>query len=353
MPQQTGTYDIQTLLAARFTSAKDFGMDTIRQVLDAELAAHNMLVMNSLSEFVEFTTDAQCVYGSAVGGTMVEVDEYGLGPTQRKVPGSTVGFPLRLFQHNLGWTNRFLERATPADLAIGTQNAMIAHKKRIMTEFKKAVYYSSNETFYDHLVDNIAITVRRWLNADSEPIPAGPNGETYDGSTETHFTDETSLTAAELTAAILNVVEKGHGGDVRMAISKTDEATVRALTGFTAYVDDRLFRGETGNDPYKPVDHTKATNKAIGIFDAAEVWIKPWAQANYIVIWDASDARKPLKFRQERATSLQGLRIAQDEYSHPLRAQYMEVSFGMGVWTRTNGAVHYFNGATYTDPTIT
>jgi hypothetical protein len=31
----------------------------------------------------------------------------------------------------------------------------------------------------------------------------------------------------------------------------------------------------------------------------------------------------------------------------------MEAEFGVGVWTRTNGAMLYFGGTSYTDPTIT
>ncbi len=61
---------------------------------------------------------------------------------------------------------------------------------------------------------------------------------------------------------------------------------------------------------------------------------------------------KPLAFRQREAASLQGLRIAAQLDTHPLYAQYMEAEFGVGVWTRTNGAVLYFGGASYTDPTI-
>ena len=30
----------------------------------------------------------------------------------------------------------------------------------------------------------------------------------------------------------------------------------------------------------------------------------------------------------------------------------MEAEFGIGVWTRTNGLVHYTGGSSYTDPTI-
>ena len=49
---------------------------------------------------------------------------------------------------------------------------------------------------------------------------------------------------------------------------------------------------------------------AIGIFHGAEVWVKPWAIANFAFAWDAASPQKPLVFRQRTQTSLQGLRIA-------------------------------------------
>lgn len=352
MATKTGSYTIDTLLAARFTSAKEFGIDNIVPVLNAELAAHNALMVEGLSELAMVTTDAQNVYGSAVGGTMTEVDEHGAAPTQRAAPGSTVAYPLKLKQFNLGWTDRFLSRATPADLAIATQNAQIAHRKEVLLDIKRAIYGSSNYTFYDHLVDNLSLTIRRLLNADGEPIPAGPNGEEYDGSTETHYTAEASLTAANLKASIRNVVEKGHGTNVKCAISLTDETAVRALSGFMAYVDSRLTLKSDANEATQRLDVTRVDNRAIGILDAAEIWVKPWAIANYAFTWDAGSMDKPLKMRQDNAESMQGLRIAAEFDSHPLHAQFMEAIYGFGVWTRTNGAVHYFGGGSYTDPTI-
>jgi hypothetical protein len=35
-----------------------------------------------------------------------------------------------------------------------------------------------------------------------------------------------------------------------------------------------------------------------------------------------------------------------------MRAQYWETEFGVGCWTRTNGAVHQFTNGTYQNPTI-
>jgi hypothetical protein len=87
--------------------------------------------------------------------------------------------------------------------------------------------------------------------------------------------------------------------------------------------------------------------------DGAEVWVKSWAIDNYPFVWDAADPNKPLAYRQRAQTALQGLRIAAENEDYPLYARFIEAEFGFSVWTRTNGAVHKTDNATWADPTIT
>lgn len=357
---RTGTYSFEDLLANRYQSPMAFGLDNIEPTLTAELAAHNAVVESMITELAEVTTDAQQVYGAAVGGDMIEVDEFGDAPTQKAAPGSTVAFRLGRFQHNLGWTEEFMLKGTVADMAIKTRNAEIAHKKAIVRGMKRAIYRATNETFVDVLgvPANVSLTARAFLNGDGQAIPAGPNGEEYDASTETHYSAEATLTAAGLTASIRKVVLKGNGADVRTAINLADEATVRALAGFVPFVDSRLTLNGSANQPDgMRLVGSRPDNRAIGILDAATVWVKPWAVAGYAFTYDAGASDKPLKMRQEAIPSLQGLRpidpTAAGLKAHPLYAQVMEARFGFGVYNRTAGAVHEFGvDGTYTTPTI-
>lgn len=354
MATNVGTNDNSTLLAARFQSAKAFGLNTIREVLQADLDAHNTIVNQMVGDLCELTTDAQRIYGTSSEGEMVEVDEYGKAAGQRVLPGATVGFPLKLFQYNVGWTNKWLETHTPAEMAARQLAAQKAHLRRIQKELKSAMYLSANYTFNDHLVDKIDLGVKRFVNADSAAIPDGPNGETFAGASHTHYTAASSLAVADITAAIDTVIEHGHGNKVILAINKTNEAAVRALTGFTAYIDPRLIvpGGATSGVPNARLDVSRLDNRAIGLLGGAEVWVKPWAIAGYAVVYDSGSPMKPLAYRQRTQTTLQGLRIASELDDYPLQTQFMEAEFGVGVWTRTNGAVHDFGHASYTDPTI-
>lgn len=350
----TGTNDISTLLAARNQSVADYGMDNIIPILNRELAAHNEIATMLLQDLAETTTDRQRKYGVSISGDMYEVDEYGRAPTQVSKPGDVVGFPLKLFQYAIGWTQKWMDLNTPADMAIATQAAERAHLRMLTRELKRAFMLSGNYTWNDFLVDTVDLSVKRLVNADSANIPEGPNNETFNAASHTHYAGRAggALAASDVTALITNVMEHGHGTGVRLAISTTDEATFRALTGFTAYPDPRVIFRNT-DTPANTLDITQVNNRAIGIFGAAEVWVKSWMPANYIFCW-AAGAPKPLAFRQRNTTArMQGLRIAATNAAYPLYAQYMEAEFGVGVWTRTNGAMLYFGGSSYTDPTIT
>lgn len=349
----TGTQTIETLLAARIQSVAEFGMDTIQQVLAADVAAHNRIVEDLSTGLCEFTTERQRIYGTSISSEMTEVDEFGRAATQIARPGATVGFPLRLFQFPIGWTQKWLQNHTPADMATAVQNAEKAHLRRVQREIKSAFFIPTNYTFRDFLVDNVDLNVKALVNGDSAEIPDGPNGENFDGSTHTHYLARVggSLAASDVKILVDTVIEHGHGGMVKIAISRADETTWRTLMGTTnLYPDPRMVFRAT-DTPGATLDVTRLDNRAIGIYQGAEIWVKPWAIANYAVAWDSSGPA-PLSFRQRAAVGLQGLRIAAELDTYPLHAQYMEAEFGIGVWNRTNGAVLYYGGTTYTAPTI-
>lgn len=350
----TGTYTIADLLENRFDNVSpiEFGMDTIREVIENDIEAHNRIVDELLMEFAEPSDDLQRIYGTAVDGKMVEVDEFGRGPTQKDRPGDTCGFPLRRYQFAIGWTRAQLQLMSVRDMAIALDTAEKAHLNALRRDIKRALYLSSNYTFRDYMATRTNLAVKRLVNADGAPIPPGPNGETFDGATHTHYNAVAALDNASAEALVVDVVEHGHSEDVRIAINKADESAWRGLSDFKAYVDVRLTRNANANEPIQHVDTIPVDNRPIGLFNGAEVWIKPWAIANYALCWDAGDMAKPLVKRQRPQSMLVGLRIAGENPSHPLLAQYMEDDFGFGAWTRTNGAVLFFNGGAYADPTI-
>jgi hypothetical protein len=347
----TGTHDISSLLSIASSTAVEFGLDRLNAVLQADLDAHNAAVTEAVQDMAELTTEREAPSGTSDDGEMQEVDEYGRAPTQKAEVGARVAWPLRLFQFNLGWTAKYLQVTTPQKLAQQQLHAEAAHWRAILREIKRAIYGSANYDFRDHLVDNLVLGIKRFVNADGDGIPNGPNGEAFDGDTHTHYDANNGWLASALLAAINDVIEHGHGAAVTVAINVADETAVRALSGFVPYPDPRIIYRAT-DTPGQTLDISRLDNRAIGVFGGAEIWTKSWALDNYPFIWDAGDPRKPLRFRQRNQSTLQGLRLAAENADYPLYVKFQEAEFGVGVNTRTNGAVLYVGGGSYVNPTI-
>lgn len=357
MAPQVGTYDVSQLLDTRFdsVSAIEFGMDSLAEIVQRDVDAHNAVVRDMITDLAEPTVDRLRTYGTGTSGEMIEVDEFGRSETQVSAPGSNVAFPLRLFQYGIGWTRKYMERATVRDIALQTASAQKAHLRRIRYDIKRALYLSANYTYTDHLIDRVALSVKRLVNADSATIPDGPDGSTFTASSHSHYNGAASLTTTAVDTQISDLLEHGHGAKVMIAINYADVASWTGLSGFVpavaSYVDIPAYNVTV---PSARTDLGNQYNRLVGYYGAAEVWVKPWAISTYPFAWDAGSPDKPLAFRQRNvADALQGLRLAAELDTYPLYAKYFEAEFGFGVWTRTNGVVLYTGNATYADPTIT
>ena len=355
MTMRTGTYTLEDLLAQRFATVRavEFGIDQLVQVLQADLAVHNSIMEELLGEFADPTFDIFRRQGTSVEGEFMETDEIGRVPTQKVTGGQTVGFPLRKFQHSIGWTQDFMDRATVQDYAQSQLAAQKAHRRLVARELKKAMYGSTNYTWVDiYSPSAIDVPVKAFWNADGASIPNGPNGEVFNGATHTHYFGSATLTTSAADSLINTIVEHGYGGRIRVYINRADEAAWRALSGFLAYVVPEVTLGTGANIPTnETLNITRLDNRAIGRYGAAEVWLKPWAIPNYAIALDTSSTQKPLAMRRDPIRP--GLYTAAQISAFPLLAEYYQLFVGFGVWNRGNGAVLQFNNGTYTVPTIT
>ena len=351
MPLRTGTLAVSDLLG-NSQGIEQLDQQAVADAFRTDLAVHNRLVDEMVGEFAETTRDRQRRYGAAGRGEMRRMDEFGRMPTQKVAAGQTVGFPLELWAYAVGFTRKYLEQAPANEVAIQFQAAQTAHRIAVQQEIQRAVYLSANYTFFDDLVaPNIDIAVKRFANADGMPLPTGPNGESFDGATHTHYLANAGLTAGALTSLVNTVVEHGipAGGQVRLAINRTNQAAVEGLAGFVAYPQPGLV--PVAGQPTQTRVPDRLDNVAIGRFAGAEVWVRPWALAGRALAYVANGGgERPLVMRTRNGTS--NLAIAAEIDLYPLRADYMEAEFGVGVWNRTAGAVLDFVNATYTDPAI-
>jgi hypothetical protein len=346
-----GNLGIADLLEVRFLSAEKFGLDAITQILAADMAIHNSIMTDMVKTFADVTQDIQRLYGAGDVAYFSRVDEYGRAHTQKRTTGSAVGFPLNRFQVAVGWTADYLSRATPADLAQKQQAVQRGHALQVRSELQAAIYGATNFTFLDYLVRNFSIGVKRFVNADGAPIPTGPNGEVFNPSTHTHYLAGAALTGALADSLVSTVAEHHMNGTPQVFINAADEVVWRALANFKPYIDSRLTLNANANQPYDRLNPFLTNNRPIGLYGAAEVWVKPWAVSGYAACMDTAIPNKPLACRlREGGTNQITLATAAEIVGFPLQAQYMQSEYGFGVWTRTNGAVLDFGHGSYTDP---
>jgi hypothetical protein len=351
-----GTLSVSDLLANQATIAQ-IGEDNAFAAIDAALLAHNTLLREKTADLVEITSDVQRRYGGPDSMTMDDLDEYGTPDAQKVSAGVTLGFPLRKKGIALQWTRDYMEQNTAAELAAQFTSAQDADVRAVDLAIRNAIFGPTNYTWVDRFVNNaISLGVKAFVNADSAAIPLGPNGETFTASTHTHYTAVSSAgspTAAEYTALVTNVTEHYRTGSAYLYINQGQETAFRALSGFTPYYDSRLNLATTTTYARGGLDMTNIYDRAIGIFSQAEVWVRPWCPSGYAFAFvSGGGLPKPLCLR-ERRTGTFGLRLVSDLELYPLRARALINEYGVGVWQRTQGAVLYTGGTSYSAPTLT
>jgi hypothetical protein len=328
----------------------EVGEDRTFEAISNYLAAHNAIMDDMLSTFVERTTERIVGVGGQDGMTMQELDEFGNADAQKVTAGDTLGFPLRLYGIALQWTRKWFENHTPAELVAQVEAAATADVVNVQTQIKRAIFRSANYTFTDKLVDRMSIPVKRLVNADSMALPIGPNGEVFTASSHTHYLARAggSLAASDVTALISTVTEHFNSGEVVLFINQAQESAIRGFTSnFTPYVDARIIPASTSQVARGVLDQSNVYNRAIGVFDAAEVWVKPWIPSGYLFAMMRGQ-QLPLVMRERRPGSGAFMLDFENE-QFPLRARHLGREFGIGVRNRVNGAALYSGNTAWAD----
>lgn len=339
-----------------------YGEDRLYEHIADLLRAHNDMTQDIFGLLVGQTKDNVRRFGAdVVSGEMVEVDEFGAADVQKtQVAGYDIGFPLREYQYAIGWTRKYFETHTPADIAKEFIAAKTADVRNLKRRALMALFRATNYNFIDRLTNSQTLPVKALQNADSTTIPVDPFGNTFNGATHTHLVGSAAVTAANITALVNNIVEHGvQGGVVRLFINRAQEPTVRGFTSnFTALQPPSLERGPGSTATFISGDPRDTPylidDRLIGIWDGfVEVWVKPWVPTNYylaILVGGAND--DVLQLRTRNIAGYGNYRMVYEHEHYPLRAQHFEREFGVGVWNRLGAAILYGGGGSYVQPTI-
>lgn len=350
-----------TLATAYNTTVAQFGEDLAWEAISEALMAHNQQLSESLSEFVEDSTDRLRRYGGPDSMSMEELDELGTPDAQKISAGVTVGFPLKFYGIGLQWTRLYFQNAMASELAAQVTAAQDADVKAIQRELKKALFLHSNYTFVDRRIDGVSLGVKALVNADSAAIPVAPDGTSFDGSTHTHYLGATAAwsgattaqIAADLDALSSTVLEHFLNGQILILANRAQEAKIKTADGFSAYVDSRIIQAPGGTTQFARgnLDMANVSNRAIGIIGPAEVWIKPWVPPNYLLAVHVGSGGMALVRRTRQGGGGQ-LELLFENEVYPLRSRALGREFGFGVYNRVAAAALYVGGTSYTDPTI-
>lgn len=354
MPK-VGTLDIDSLLQNQtaFQTIQSFGIEEFAQAVQQDFEAHDRNLRDMLSGIAAPTEGGVAGRLWASSNTdnmeMFEADEGSRVPVQKIKGGYNYGAPLRKRQITVGWDREYFRRKTVGEFAAQLRGTQKAHVLMIYRDLKRSIYLSSNYSFAERYQDPlITIPVKRLQNADSLGIPTGPNGETFDPATHTHYLANATLTQAAATAAVNTVLEHRVTAGMRIVIAQADRTAWEALTGFRAYPDPRVQYNATDQNR-QTIQLDRMNDLAIGTFAAAEVWVKPWVISNYPLFYDNAGP-KPVAFRTRDNDLL--LETAAENDAFPLHAQFLESFYGFGIRNRLAAAVLYIGGGSYVDPTI-
>jgi hypothetical protein len=346
-----GTLSVFDAMASQIQTVVQFGEDRAWDALQAAIDAHNRITLDLLGTLVAVTDDRLRRYGGIDNMAMQDADEYSTPDAQKVFTGATVGFPLRAYQIGLQWTRLAFMTLKVNQLAMQAQAALDADTTNLQTQIKRALFTPTNYTFTDRRVDYVQLPVKALINADGTQLPPDPFGNTFDGSTHTHYLADTTWNETLATNLVNTVMEHSNTGDLKLYINRAQETATRAFAGFTRYEDPRIITASTTTLARGTLDFTQVYNRAIGIFGAAEVWVKPWIPSGYELALRLGPGLQPLVMRRRSMDGGFGnLQLVAEAESFPLRAQYFEREFGMAVWNRINAAVSYSGGAAYVVP---
>lgn len=354
MATKNGNYSISDLLLVQNASAAEFGVENVAATVQAETAYTNNVVNEMLSDLAQPTTKQIEVWGGNSAHLMDEVDEYGGSLPQKQAVGINAAVPLRRFSQKLGWTQKYFEIATPAEMATEYLALRKGYLLQIQRQIKKAIFNNVRADFVDRLYNGVTLTnVYPFINADSTTLPDSPAGVSFDGSTHDHYDGEASLTATFVDNLVADVTEHGNTKGLKIFISLTDAAAVSGLTGFTALPDSETQTLLTQLVTGRTSDISDIENRMIGFWKGGiGIYVKPFIPASYLVCVATQMPEKALLYRQRPQTALQGWRVAAPIPDYPLIAENAEAEFGFAAFNRTMLAVLYTGNATYAVPTI-
>ena len=288
MPNKYGTFNLEELFAQDFgASSESVRMDNVAKTINRILADTSAQLNEMVSDFAEQSEDESRMWGSFLDGEAVRVsDDVAKAPPSTPKKGQKLEFPLHMFKKASGFTNLWLRKAKPADLARKVGDITNALNQKMVDEIRYALFNKTRADVPDFLTNGVTLTlVQPFINADSKPIPnAIGSGTSFTASTHQHYkgTVGASLAVADIDALISNVQEHGLNG-LELRINEADVATLAALasTKFEALRHTVIIGGAGDTVNSDDPANLNLGNRLVGYWDGVPVRTKVYVPDNY------------------------------------------------------------------------
>lgn len=337
---------------------KDYGVDRAWEQFDVFRAEHNKITESMFDHLLQgVTEDRLRRFGDVDTLTMERVEmEYGAPSVKAAaMQPYEMGLPIFKLGVNQQWTKDAVSLMTVNQFNKQLVAVLTADIRALRTELGKALFRNTSYDFRDRYSgDGRILPVRALANADSLPLPVGPLGETFDGSSHSHYGTSASISDAAVKALVKNVMEHTTTGVPVIEINAANEAEMRALTGFTAAQDPRLILGVNITHIQDKLDLWNPNDRFIGIIESgAEIWVRPYIPANYLLCYvRGGELEKPLTQRRHMLHSTE-LMVKESLTLHPsLEAREITRVTGFGVTNRISAAILQKTGGSYAVPSI-
>lgn len=374
MPKGTlAVTDALSSLLASQLSVVQYGTAAAYEQIQEENAAYNRVVQDELATFAEMSEDSTRAYGGANVIDAEDMTEFDNVDASKIAAAYPVSFPLTRHGNKVGYTRDWLATNSTEQLAAQYLASRTGDQQRIQSKIRRALYYPVSRpvfltdgtrnpaAYVDKLVPpNVPLPLYPLLNADGSPVPIGPNGETFNAATHTHYMavdwtagGSTATTRdGDLLAACANLTEHRVDGELRIIINAAEESKIRALPNFIQDYNPTVTVGANLTYAGNNLDVRNYNNRRIGTFMGFEVWVKPWAFPSYILAMatggDMGERILVWRTRKGGLWSDFNFRAHQDNF--PVTADPMTRDGDCSVWGRHLGVALFTGAATYAAP---
>lgn len=333
--------------------------------MNAALGALNGELVNDplWAGLVSFTDQPEAEYRIGVANGFGDFTEYGEADNQR---AETEGhmLPLRAYDRRLGWTWDYLRKArmsqVQADIADAIKDARDKYRQKILTRLLKRGDDSgkANGLGSSGYSTGFATTA---ASTAVDFIPPSFGGVNF-ASTHEHYVPIAggAFTVAVFTDAKDELREHGHEPPYDFLIGGSDEAAVRALTGFVPVENKLVTYGANATLATLPVESQGPGVYYIGTLNDFAIRVIPGMPQYYGFAYKSYgrlSQRNPLRIRLQKGETAPKVIAMTDPRAGnatlPIQSLMLFMEFGVGVGDRTNGTPRYVNNASWSDGTPT